>query len=122
MVALRANEETLEKYKVLKKEDLKVDTAVVNPNERGQRNYQMSWIWGVSELDSTESPQWLDEGKQIQQFVICHLSYPLQFIVSIFSEHGQECSGGVRKKVFFSQRLFGHSYTSGIRHHDGISV
>ena len=122
LVALRANEETLEKYKILKKEDLKVDTAVVNPNERGQRNYQMSWIWGVSELDSTESPQWLDEGKQIQQFVICHLSYPLQFIVSIFSEHGQECSGGVRRKVFFSRRLFGHSYTSGIRHHNGISV
>ena len=64
-MALGADMEILGKYRVLTKEDLKIDTVVVNPNERGQRNYQMSWIWGVSEPDESESPQWLNEGEYI---------------------------------------------------------
>lgn len=65
MIDLGADEEAMKPYQELKKEHLKTDTAVVNPNERGQRNYKLSWIWGLHDPDSQETPEWLDECEYI---------------------------------------------------------
>lgn len=63
MIALHADEDTMRIYQVLKREDLRTDTAVVNPNERGQRNNEMSWIWGVANPETASSPEWMEECK-----------------------------------------------------------
>lgn len=67
MVVLGANEAVLRKYKVLTREDLKTDTAVANPNERGTRNERMSWIWALHEPDQ-ESSSWMDECEPLFSF------------------------------------------------------
>ncbi|KAH9942125.1 hypothetical protein B0H21DRAFT_696451, partial [Amylocystis lapponica] len=45
MVSLGAPEALLNHYKVLRQEDLKVSTAVADPNMRGQRATTMAWFW-----------------------------------------------------------------------------
>lgn len=45
MVVLHAPPDTLDKYKVLKREDLRSSTAIQEPNAMGQRNNSLPWIW-----------------------------------------------------------------------------
>lgn len=44
---LNADKDILSRYKVLKKEDLKVSTAIVDPNARGTRNESLRWFWNL---------------------------------------------------------------------------
>lgn len=60
MEALNADQRTLDRFQVLKREDLKTDTAVMDPNARGQRNKRMSWIW-ESHDPTQQSPNWMTE-------------------------------------------------------------
>jgi len=53
MVALRASEDVLSKYKVITRKDLHSSTAMHNPNLPGLSNAQLSWIW----LFSSEGTQ-----------------------------------------------------------------
>jgi hypothetical protein len=45
MVRLGADNSILDKYKSLRKDDLKSSTALLNPNEPGSTRVQLSWIW-----------------------------------------------------------------------------
>ncbi len=45
MIDLQADEETLAGYRVLKKEDVKCSTAVLQPNKAGSTKLKLSWIW-----------------------------------------------------------------------------
>ena len=63
MIALGAKEDILQKYKDLKREDLKTDTAIMNANEPGYRNDQMSWIWHIRHPETESNPSWLKEYK-----------------------------------------------------------
>jgi hypothetical protein len=47
MIALNASPELLEKYKVLKKDDIQTNTAIQEPNAMGQRNSALPWIWMI---------------------------------------------------------------------------
>lgn len=48
MVRLGATEAVSSKYQALQPEQIKVSTAVVDPNARGQRLTQMPWFWRVN--------------------------------------------------------------------------
>lgn len=49
MVRLGAEEEMLQKYRVLEKSHLRADTAAIDFNQPGNRNARLSWIWSVDE-------------------------------------------------------------------------
>lgn len=42
---LGADDRTLDKYRLLSKEDVKASTAVLDPNTPGSTNLRLSWIW-----------------------------------------------------------------------------
>ena len=48
IVRLGADNTTLDKYKILHKDDVKSSTALLNPNEPGSTRIQLSWIWQTS--------------------------------------------------------------------------
>ena len=66
MIKLGASTEDQQKYKVLREEHLKVSTAVVEPNARGQRNTPMSWIWTVDVGRDLEGSQSMTERERTQ--------------------------------------------------------
>ena len=45
MVNLGASPQVLKKYQELTDEDIRTSTAIEEPNARGQRNTELSWIW-----------------------------------------------------------------------------
>ncbi|KAH9484689.1 hypothetical protein JR316_0001588 [Psilocybe cubensis] len=45
LVVLGADDSTLRKFQVLKKEDIKTSTAILDPNTPGSTRVQLSWIW-----------------------------------------------------------------------------
>ncbi|KAG1770770.1 hypothetical protein EV702DRAFT_1181574 [Suillus placidus] len=47
MMKLEPGQEQLQKYKPLLREQLKISTAVGDPNARGQRNESLAWFWSV---------------------------------------------------------------------------
>ena len=48
MIALGADKALLDKYQVLQMDDLKVNTAITQPNAYGQRKMTLPWIWTVA--------------------------------------------------------------------------
>ena len=63
MKELDADEETLDRYKDLHPEDLKVKTSAFNPNERGLRYEQLSWFWNMDVEKDTLGNAWMSECK-----------------------------------------------------------
>ncbi|PCH40609.1 hypothetical protein WOLCODRAFT_150674 [Wolfiporia cocos MD-104 SS10] len=61
MERLRANGDILEKYKVLKPQDLKAITHIMDNTVQGMRNQPMSWIWAVDVAGDTSQSDWLAE-------------------------------------------------------------
>jgi hypothetical protein len=47
LLRLGTSDEIMKKYQVLKPEDLKSCTAIVDPNARGQRNAKLAWFWSL---------------------------------------------------------------------------
>ena len=64
--ALGAPPETLRKYQVLTREDLKADTKVLEENARGTRNTKLSWIWSVEGPASVTTE--MLEGRQCHSY------------------------------------------------------
>ncbi|KAG1888829.1 hypothetical protein F4604DRAFT_1915889 [Suillus subluteus] len=58
---LGADQHLLERYRPLVKEDLKVSTAVTNPNARGQRNNILAWFWSMDVDGDSNGSDWLNE-------------------------------------------------------------
>ena len=63
LVALEAKPGLLEKYKVLKREDLKVSSALIEANTRGLRNTSLSWIWAQDVARDAQGSEWMTECK-----------------------------------------------------------
>lgn len=61
MVALGAEDKTLDIYRVLEKSDLVTDTTVMDPNARGQKTKKMSWIWKLQGPKNQKTPDWMKE-------------------------------------------------------------
>ncbi|PCH42722.1 hypothetical protein WOLCODRAFT_30855, partial [Wolfiporia cocos MD-104 SS10] len=62
---LRANGDILEKYKVLKPQDLKAITHIMDNTVQGMRNQPMSWIWAVDVAGDTSQSDWLAELQRV---------------------------------------------------------
>jgi hypothetical protein len=57
---LGADEHTLQKYRILKKQDVKASSAIIDPNIPGSSSLRLSWIWQMSSADPN-SPSHLRE-------------------------------------------------------------
>ncbi|KAG1894778.1 uncharacterized protein F5891DRAFT_984797 [Suillus fuscotomentosus] len=51
----------LKKYLPLKKEHLKANTAVADPNARGQRDATLAWFWSINVQGDTSGNDWMTE-------------------------------------------------------------
>ena len=63
MIKLGARREIMDRYRVLKREDLKVSTALIHPNAHGLAGASLSWIWGADVGGDPQSAEWMDECK-----------------------------------------------------------
>ena len=62
---LGANASLLNRYKVLGRQDLKIDTAVIAPNVRGQRNKSLPWFWSMDVERDAGVGTWMNDCKHI---------------------------------------------------------
>jgi hypothetical protein len=65
MIKLSADPALLDRYKVLRYEDLKVSTAIATPNARGQRDTRLSWFWNMDVQADAETDDWMEECKPL---------------------------------------------------------
>ena len=66
MIKLSADNNTMSRYQALTSEDLKVNTAIVEPNARGQHDVKLSWIWTMLNVWLKAPAALLDEGNSSQ--------------------------------------------------------
>jgi hypothetical protein len=70
MIKLGADNNTMSRYQVLTSEDLKVNTAIVEPNARSQHDVKLSWIWTMLNVWLKAPAALLDEGNSSQHYEI----------------------------------------------------
>ncbi|EAU84183.2 hypothetical protein CC1G_13091 [Coprinopsis cinerea okayama7 len=58
---LGAEEDILRKYKAITAEDTRAVTTIYKPNERGQRNKPLSWIWNLNVADDSSKSEYMEE-------------------------------------------------------------
>jgi hypothetical protein len=61
MVHLGADDDRLEIYQPLNKDDLKATTSVLDPNSRGLRYEGLAWFWSLDVPRDTASNDWMSE-------------------------------------------------------------
>jgi hypothetical protein len=61
LVHLGASAEVLKKYKLLRRDDLRASTLIVDPNIPGQRNAKLSWFWSIDVNRDTLNNSWMQE-------------------------------------------------------------
>ena len=69
MIALNASGNTLNQYKMLRKEDLKISATIADPNARGHRDDTLAWFWTMDVPRDTEVNDWMCECKMIAPHV-----------------------------------------------------
>ena len=68
LLRLGADEQTMKVFQILKKEDLKASTAVINPNIPGSTKVRVSWLWeSAADADGTVKT------RECESFANCHL-------------------------------------------------
>lgn len=72
MITLGADDELLDRYQLLTRDDLHASTAVANSNEAGQGKKKLSWIWRTD--SDNDDPVFVTESAPL-------LQYTLMFIV-----------------------------------------
>lgn len=72
LVSLGADAEILAKYRPLLDNDLKVTSAVADPNSRGERHSTLAWFWSIDIPGDTEVHNWMSECR-----FICVLFQPM---------------------------------------------
>ncbi len=61
MLDLGANASLLDRYRVLERHDLKIDTAVIAPDVRRQRNKLLPWFWSMDIWRDTDVGEWVND-------------------------------------------------------------
>lgn len=56
LVRLGANQRILDQFQILKREDVKASTAILDPNRPGASSIRLSWIWQSSVHSQNQSP------------------------------------------------------------------
>jgi len=64
MIQLGAAADVLDRYKVLTRIDLKISTAIAEPNARGERNTHLAWFWNMDVQADTDAESWMEECKR----------------------------------------------------------
>jgi hypothetical protein len=65
MLDLGAEASLLDRYKVLERQDLRIDTAVIAPNVRGQRNKSLPWFWSMDIQRDADVGAWMNDCRSI---------------------------------------------------------
>src|SRR5467141_134005 len=65
MIALGAADDILCRYQELSPADLKVSSAITDPNGRGHRNDGLAWFWSMDVPRDTAVNNWMSECKQL---------------------------------------------------------
>ncbi|KAH9029446.1 hypothetical protein EDB84DRAFT_1562807 [Lactarius hengduanensis] len=61
MVDLGAGSSLLDRYKVLRRQDLSVETSVIAPHVRGQRNKSLPWFWTMDIRRDADIGEWMED-------------------------------------------------------------
>ena len=61
MKDLNADASLLNRYRVLERQDLKIDTTVIAPDVRGQRNKSLPWFWSVDVRRDADAGEWMND-------------------------------------------------------------
>lgn len=68
IIKLGANRSALDRYQVLKQEDLKAGTFLVNPSLPGTRHSKLAWFWSMDIQKDNDSSSWMQECKRSVYF------------------------------------------------------
>jgi hypothetical protein len=69
MVDLGADSSLLDRYKVLEPQDLRIDTAIIAPDVRGQRNKSLPWFWSMDIRRDADVGAWMNDCRPIPVLV-----------------------------------------------------
>ena len=69
MLDLGADASLLDRYKVLSRQDLRIDTTVISPNVRGQRNTSLPWFWSMDIRRDADVGAWMNDCRCISDHV-----------------------------------------------------
>ena len=61
MADLSAEASLLNRYKVLKCQDLTIDTTVIAPSVHGQQNKPLPWFWSMDVWRDAEAGAWMND-------------------------------------------------------------
>jgi len=70
MVDLSAEAKGLDWYKVLKRQDLIINTTIIAPSVRGQRNKSLAWFWSMDVQRDADTGAWINNCRHIS-FQLC---------------------------------------------------
>jgi hypothetical protein len=68
MLDLDADASVLDRYKVLERQDLKIDTTVISPDVRGQRNKSLPWFWSMDVRRDANVGAWMNDCKYVSVY------------------------------------------------------
>ena len=71
MLDLDADASLLDWYRVLERQDLRVDTTVIAPDVCGQRNKSLPWFWSMDVQRDADVGVWMNNCKGILFRVHC---------------------------------------------------
>ena len=69
MLHLGADASLLDRYKVLERQDLKIDTTVIASDVRGQRNRSLPWFWSMDVRRDADVGAWMKDCRRISVYV-----------------------------------------------------
>ncbi len=70
LVLLNANEEVLQRFQVLKKDNLSATTSVMDPSIQHHQNQALSWIWRMKRQGDYDDDKWMHECKSFCQCIM----------------------------------------------------
>ena len=96
MVRLAAEEETLSRFPVLTRDDVKSSTALLNPNMPGSTKLRLSWIWHIEPSAAADTPEALQECVSMRSVNnICLNSLQFNVCIGCVLEHSS--TGGMKR-------------------------
>jgi hypothetical protein len=104
MLDLGADTSLLDRYKVLERRDLKIDTTVIAPDVRGQRNKSLPWFWSMDVQRDADVGEWMNDCRRISFHVRSDGCSTSKFTCSLSSAlaEGESSKGTVDRRASVS--------------------
>ncbi|KAG1739754.1 hypothetical protein EDB19DRAFT_1908771 [Suillus lakei] len=117
MMQLEPGQDQIQKYKPLLREQLKISTAVGDPNARGQRNESLAWFWSVEVDLGGSDHSWNEEFYRVHWLRAKSLRdrWKEELLV-VESEMDWTCNFFLRKAAQWIERM-GESSANRLRGH-----